>query len=371
MIRFMPADVYDVAAYQAWLEDLAAKGWYPSSLRGHFYLGFFEKGEPKAVRYRLEPAPRTEDYPDADHWNLYRALGWEYAATVAKTMHVWRCDDPGVPELHTDPETEARAYDRLARQEKIGMLAALAVLLLTAGVYAWFFRLSGGGSLEAQVRSWTPLWQVLAALGFGVWLIFLAVRQSTKLRRYLKTLRAGVPAERRRPYRLSCAGSAAMGLLWLSYLSALLANVLEPNSRPFEPVDAFDEPVPHVAIVSEEDVKAIRWTNWLTSEQWWTIEDHTEGRRYYRYSEARYYRLRFPWLADNLVESILAEYGDEYAPTETEYPGLDEVWTGTTVNGNQYLLLRLGDQVWSVEAETDAPLTDLLPQYAAVLAEFQ
>ena len=48
------------------------------------------------------------------------------------------------------------------------MLAALAVLLLTAGVYAWFFRLSGGGSLETAVRSWTPLWQVLAALGFGL-----------------------------------------------------------------------------------------------------------------------------------------------------------------------------------------------------------
>ena len=44
---------------------------------------------------------------------------------------------------------------------------------------------------------------------------------------------------------------------------------------------------------------------------------------------------------------------------------------GEAVNGNQYLLLRLGDQVWSVEAETDAPLAELLPQYAAVLAEFQ
>lgn len=41
------------------------------------------------------------------------------------------------------------------------------------------------------------------------------------------------------------------------------------------------------------------------------------------------------------------------------------------MNGDQYLLLWLGDQVWSVEAETDVPLAELLPQYAAVLAEFQ
>ncbi len=71
------------------------------------------------------------------------------------------------------------------------------------------------------------------------------------------------------------------------------------------------------------------------------------------------------------MDSILAEYGDEYAPTETEYPGLDDAWTGEAVNGDQYLLLWLGDQVWSVEAETDVPLAELLPQYAAVLAEFQ
>ena len=124
-------------------------------------------------------------------------------------------------------------------------------------------------------------------------------------------------------------------------------------------------------VSQEGEVLAGPQENWLTREQWWTIEDYTEGRRYYRYSEAQYYRLRFSALADDLADSLLAEYGDEYAPTETEYPGLDEVWTGEAVDGNQYLLLRLGDQVWSVEAEADAPLAELLAQYAAVLERFQ
>ena len=229
-----------------------------------------------------------------------------------------------------------------------------------------------GGSLEAQVRSWAPLWQVLAALGFGVWLIFLAVRQSTKLRRYLKTLRAGVPAERHRPYRLSCAGSAAMGLLWLFYLSALLANVLEPNSRRFEPADAFDEPVPHVAIVSEEDVMAIRWTNWLTSDQWWTLEDGGDPEARYAparpattASGSRGWRTIWRRASGRTTRTSAGPSRSWSTPAWTRSgPGRRRTASDTSSSG-------WGTRSGDVGVRSDRPTEELLSEYAAVLAEFQ
>ena len=113
MLKLMPMNIYDVAAQQARMEDQAARGWFAASVPGIFFLAVFEKGEPKAVRYRLEPAPVKESRPDPERLAAYRAMGWEYVDTSGKSMHLWRCDDPEAPELHTDPETEAQAYDRL------------------------------------------------------------------------------------------------------------------------------------------------------------------------------------------------------------------------------------------------------------------
>ena len=370
MVKLMPGYVEDVAAWQARLEDLAAKGWFYVPGWILFRFASFERGTPKAVRYRLEPAGKKEACPDWERQETYRALGWEYVDTIGKTMHLWRCDNPEAPELHTDPETEARAYDRLSRQEKIGRYLGGGILAVVVGLIAFTLYVSGETYLADLVGTWLPLWYLAAVVGFFGTLIFMVQWQTRVLRRALRTMRAGVEAPRRRPYRLACGLTLVLNLLWVFSVVAQGYYGVHGGRRTFRQLTYYDEPVPYVAVSQEGEVLAAPQENWLTEEQWWTIESDQEM-WHYQYSEARYYRLWFPSLADNLVDSLLAEYGDEYAPTETEYPGLDEVWTGAAVDGDQYLLLRLGDQVWSVEAETDAPLEDLLPQYAAVLAEFQ
>lgn len=373
MIKLMPGYVEDVAAWQARLEDLAAKGWFyvPSWIL--FRFDSFERGRPKTVRYRLEPAAKKEGCPDWERRETYRALGWEYVDTIGKTMHLWRCDDPEAPELHTDPETEARAYDRFSRQERISRYLSWGILALFAGLLAFALYVSGGTYFAYLVGSWQPLWYLAAGVSFFGTSFFMARWQTRVLRRTLRTMRAGVEAPRRRPYRLACGLALVMDLLWVFYVIALGYNGVHSSRRTFRPISYYltyyDESVPYVEVSQDGEVVASPQENWLTSEQWWTIEDYTEGRRYYRYSEALYYRLRFPSLADDLADSLLAQYGDDYAVTETEYPGLDGVWTGAAVDGDQYMLLRLGDQVWSVEADTDAPQADLLPQYAAAMAE--
>lgn len=368
MLKLMPGYVEDVAAWQARLEDLAAKGWFYVPGWILFRFASFERGTPKAVRYRLEPAGKKEACPDWERQETYRALGWEYVDTIGKTMHLWRCDNPEAPELHTDPETEAQAYDRLSQQERIGRYLGGGILAVVVGLIAFTLYVSGETYLADLVGTWLPLWYLAAVVGFFGTLIFMVQWQTRVLRRALRTMRAGVEVPRRRPYRLTCGLTLVLNLLWVFSVVAQGYYGVHGGRRTFRQLTYYDEPVPYVAVSQEGEVLAAPQENWLTKEQWWTIESDQEM-WHYQHSEARYYRLRFPWLADNLADSILAEYGDQYALTETEYPGLDEVWTGEAVNGRQYLLLRLGDQVWSVEA--NAPLEDLLPQYAAVLERFQ
>ena len=64
MVKLMPGYVEDVAAWQARLEDLAAKGWFYVPSWIWFGFASFEWGTPKAVRYRLEPAAKKEKCPD-------------------------------------------------------------------------------------------------------------------------------------------------------------------------------------------------------------------------------------------------------------------------------------------------------------------
>ena len=366
MIKLMPWNLYDVSAQQAWLEDQAARGWFYVPSRPILYLVSFERGTPRAVRYRLEPAGQKEKCPDQERRDTYRLLGWEYVDTFGKSMHLWRCDNPEAPELHTDPETEARAYDRISRRMRHSEIAAAVTALVMAALFIWLY---SGPMLYSEVRDWTSPWRVISACGVLLLLIFYAVRQDLALRRFLKTLRAGVPVPHRSPYRRARWGSAALQLLWVVWMSALWFGILlEPHSHPFQPLESFDEPVPHVAVQRESDVKAIRWQNWLTSEQWCTVED--DGNPRYLVGEAQYYRLRFPSLADNLVKGVLAEYEELGWPiTEMQYPGLDEAWAGETEGGYRYLVLRLGDQVWDAGMHTERPLEELLGQYAAAMAE--
>lgn len=202
MLKLMPMNIYDVAAQQARMEDQAARGWFAVSVPGIFFLAVFEKGEPKAVRYRLEPAPVKESCPDPERLAAYQSMGWEYVDTSGKSMHLWRCDDPDAPELHTDPETEAQAYDRLFRrqQKETQFWAAVTALLAVLAVQTL---LTERTLLVWSVQEWKPLWREAAYWGFLLALALAAFRQWWSLRRYLRPLRAGVPVCHRPPYRLA------------------------------------------------------------------------------------------------------------------------------------------------------------------------
>lgn len=64
MIRIAPISVFDVPAQQAWLEDMAAKGWFLKDYSsGVFSLVSFAKGEPHAAPLPPDPPGRGTGGP--------------------------------------------------------------------------------------------------------------------------------------------------------------------------------------------------------------------------------------------------------------------------------------------------------------------
>ena len=155
-MKLAPISCYDVAAQQAWLEDEAAKGNFVSAHSGSW--AWFEKGEPKSVRYRLEPMRQKEDAPKLEWRELYASLGWEHVCTMGDLFHIWKCEDPSAPEMNTDPQMQAAAYKRLRRQLKIAnwIIGAFWIILLLIPVY---LRIKWAGVGVALPHSWAPLWR--------------------------------------------------------------------------------------------------------------------------------------------------------------------------------------------------------------------
>lgn len=68
-----PANVYDVAANESWLEDMAKQGYRLKGMTG--WSGIFEKAEPFSCRYRMQPLSKKEKHPPEETVEGYRELG--------------------------------------------------------------------------------------------------------------------------------------------------------------------------------------------------------------------------------------------------------------------------------------------------------
>lgn len=119
---------YDMANFQHYLEEKAQKGWF---LRAVGFIGlYFTKGEPKNIRYRLEPIDSHHPSLDQEQLDYYASCGWQFVWDVEELYHIFRTDDPSAPELHTDPVVEGTAMDDMVRRNNWYFLSIVIALLL-------------------------------------------------------------------------------------------------------------------------------------------------------------------------------------------------------------------------------------------------
>jgi hypothetical protein len=126
--RLQKTDLYDIAATECWLEEMSAQGLH--ILRWGWLCCTFQIGEPKQLRYRLDPSrPGEGAEPDAELREAYQQAGWRYVCPMGSHFFLFAADDPAVPELYTDADSMGYAMKHIVRRATVSFLAMLSYLL--------------------------------------------------------------------------------------------------------------------------------------------------------------------------------------------------------------------------------------------------
>lgn len=190
MLRILPTSCYNTPAIETWLEGQAKKGIHLDYFWGP-YAAVMRKGESRSETYRFE-ASDGKPSPEGERLDAYHAAGWEHAATGSDNqLWLFRAVRPDPAPIHTDPETQGIAFQRLQKKlwrNLAGWLAVtvLYVLLLVMG--AKNGGLDYGDILNFLGRIWLPFFWGGFCLG-----------DILALRKLLVPLKAGIPLEHHAP----------------------------------------------------------------------------------------------------------------------------------------------------------------------------
>ncbi len=125
------ADVYDLDGIQNWLEQMSAKGLH--ILQWGLFWCKFQRGDPKQVHYRLDPARSKEDLDEVKE--NYQALGWRYVCHVSSSFRLFAAEDPAAPELYNDSDSMAYAMKSVSHSAAMTLLLYLCFLLFFLSTY--------------------------------------------------------------------------------------------------------------------------------------------------------------------------------------------------------------------------------------------
>ena len=372
-----PANAYDVAANETWLEDMARQGYRLVGMTG--WSGVFEKAEPFTCRYRMQPLSKKEKRPPEEMVEAYRELGWEYAGTIPGTFHVWRCEDPTAPELDTDPVVQGMGYRYLRRKMHRNIVLDLVLLTVLAGEYLLLSGLASTPLLDT-LEDFAP-GQLTAGTLAAVLVVALMVCQVRSMRRLLRFLCTGIPLERPRPYRhqkwLARVLAVALGwMLFLHFFSGFSTMNGSSLKEGWDAGDSYHDPGSGVVYVDLADLEGAEKT------EFWGCRTKIQELcpRMYRITqlslekgektsrqvlssvETSYYRLLTEGLARQLAKELIQDRPGSMgtsaheALVPVEGAALDGFWWLQKDDGTQYAVARLGRQVLLVEYEGQTDL---------------
>lgn len=389
--KVCPISIYDVAAVETWLEDLAREGWCPVGFPG----GRVElrPDAPMESRFRLQPLRGKKETLDPEREAVCRAMGWRLVGRLSGVFWVWRCDDPDAPELDTDPVVQGEGYRYLRRR----------MIRRTAGwVVVWLALLAGSVWMAANLSlremlyrgSW--LSSLLQPLLGAVLLVLILVEIWLDARntwRLWKTLTAGVPLERPKPYRRQrLLGQASYGITLVILVLNIVVNFQNLNPVRFGWEHTRDilengQPPAEAVTVHLADLDGVE-SHWFSAEEkTLPIAPEMYATRQYGElpgvgqvsAETDYYRLRTAGLARRLAEELTEERIGSWLTQpqplleELDAAGLDGFWwaaeSGDVSPASQYAVLLRGQEVLAVRYHGPRDLRGAVPYLASLLGD--
>lgn len=399
--RIPPCPAYDIPAMESWLEDMAAEGLHLSK-DGFFGLfTTFEEGPPKKERFRLEPTDRrnglfSEEYdPEDEAVQMLHQMGWTYRARRGQ-FYIYSTDDPGAPELNTDPQVQALT---MAALTKYLWKSLRSTLLLTALYILLYF---GDAIITGCIYLGT--WRVALLAGLLLWDLGRQIRALVVLLRFRKQLQNGQTLPHRSDYRKAkrtyLSGKALRTVLWLVVIFGLLGRLMFTLAdENYEPLADRTFPFPTVADFYPDarverqhsfmESQFYAWSDPLAPENY-DFSEYTQvtldGKTFDCWLSVHYHRTRWEWTARRLAREFVSQsganlleqtaariFGDEpIIATEIALPGADYCAYFYKYRSNPYIVVQKDNVVIQVSLEIPGG-TDPAPEELArmILSQIQ
>ena len=354
---------FDVDANAAWLKELAENGLRVTRIteRG---LVSFEKAPPCPARFYLQPAKGFQRKPPADQIQLYQEMGWDYLGTYPFHFHVFRCEDPQAPDMHTEVSTQVDDYTRLLHHTVRDCVLTLAVMM-AADIGFYFRHLTPFTALNL-IRPGTPLTTsifVIFAL-YNLLAILTIAQYLPRIVRIRKALKEGVAPEKPVTWRKSTE--------WIrtGIMVVLLVFLLDPLSLN-QPTEVWDNTTPSQQAVYP-DLAALEGTeqshfnsslehsHLFCPEIYFVDQSITENNRL----RSAYYNARSEGFASHLAHDLVGEamlpFKGAFHMEELPAPELDEFYYVDTELDVQFVVARKGTQVMRFAYMGELPLLEHL-----------
>ena len=323
--RIPPCPAYDIPAMESWLEDMAAKGLHLSKDGFFGPTVSFEEGPPKRERFRLEPTDTqgglfSKEYePEDEAVQLHHQMGWTWRARRGQ-FHIWSCDDPHAPELHTDPQIQAMTMAALTKFLRKKVTNALALSLFYAILYF------GDAIISLTLMLGTPL--ILMFTGLMLWDLASILKALWTLTRWRNQLRRGEPLPHRSDYRRKTwqyRGTEFLRkVLWILFFLCAIGRGLNIFAEePYEKIT--DQHFPFYTVADYYPGAEIKRTESISDFYAWEdllapvnydFKEYTDvtinGETFDCWLMVNYHRTRWEWTARRLAREFVSQSGANF-----------------------------------------------------------
>lgn len=192
--KLPPCSIYDVAAMEAWLTDLAADGLYLNHAGSSLFA--FSRQTASYSCYRLEPVTDLCKEPTPDMQEDYDNAGWSFVCVLQKTFFVWRSIRLDADELHSDPVIHSIAYEQIISRLRKNAVCTAALALVLLSMFVCGLLLSPRPVTIFLSNASMPLLVI-----FHLMSSIRALQQFLRLNRLKRSLADGVPALHQGDYK--------------------------------------------------------------------------------------------------------------------------------------------------------------------------
>ncbi len=346
--RIRPSDVYRIGEHESWFTDMAKNGLHLEKMG--VGLAHFRKGTPKAMRYRIDLFPGMEDPLGEHQKDFYRQYGWEYVLRYGNFCVYRSPESENAPELHTDPQEQAYALNRLEKSLRNVTLFIGFMILMIIGMFFGIWKLSD--SFVLDLMEGTVLQQV-TLVALELYVLLSSLQSWFSLRNLCNELKKGNAINHHATWRKS-RYSRYIATFFILLAGGITISIpvlqLTQNTEQTLPV-VLETTIPVVRLSEiEQDARLRRaegqasygevdlqnyyrseWAllarkNYESSEHGLVYEENwKDGSGTYSPSiHSRMLELRFSQLVQPLAEDMIAHYGN---PQELAYRNeAFEVW---------------------------------------------